>query len=619
MQVNLVSILSLAVLVLYLQMGLFVLWKNPMAILNRNFFYVSIGFAFWSMGLAFYNPVEPGFQFPLVFKLAGGSTFIIFPFLLKFFSLLSDLPRNDTLKKWLFWGAMAAGLPLMYASVFVEGNFERLFVIYTYQPIFEPSAFIVSAYIYYLLCILAIIVVLLGWRRKMKTHGEVIQFRFVFVPMIFSISLGLFTDLILPLIFGVGIIQLSHAYAVFWLGGVAYGIIRFRFFALTPSLATDQVLNHNNQIMFFCQVNGQITRTNPFTASMLNLSVKEVCGNSVSGFFVEEMEVNKFIDWALVHGFSGPAELSLRSAQGEYIAVTISVVLLKDRFNDVQGMVLLGQDNREAIRLRNEILIRKQVENKLIGLSEVLEARVKERTSQLASSYRELQIKMTERLDAEEKIKSDIVEKELIINEIHYRVKNNMTLIITLINSNISKENPEKVNRKFLELAQRVNAILLVHHHLYLSLNYSEVDFSGFLQMLVGQISELYTPKKEVKVELNLSEVFLEMGQAIPLGVIVNEIISNSFCHAFGRGIPKTAGIKKWKLSVEFMQVDGYCHLKVSDNGKGLPKNFDIETTQTNGLQLVQVLVNDQINGTFKFESQTGTTTTITFPLPSGN
>lgn len=618
MQVGLVSILSVVALVLYLQIGIYVLWKNPGAYLNRYFFYVSVGFAFWSTAMAFYDPGQTGFHYTLVFKLASSASFLIFPFLLRFFFHLSDLPRNETLKRSIFLIVLAAGSVLFYFVVFIEGNFERSFLMYSGQSVFTLTTFTGLAYSFYFLCILAVIVVMLCWRRKMNTQAEVLQFRFVFFPMLFSVSLGILADFFQVFQSVTNPKQLSHLFSVFWIGGVAYGMIRYRFFVLTKALAADQVLKHNHQIMFFCTLNGYITMTNPFTASLLNLREEEVCNNFIVGFFVEEAEVNKFIDWAITHGFSGPAELSLKSAQGEFIAVTISVVLLKDRFDDVKGLVLLGQDNREAIRLRNEIIIRKQVENKLRGLSEVLEARVKERTSQLANSYRELQIKMTERLEAEEKIKSDIIEKELIINEIHNRVKNNMALIITLINSNIGKENPIRVNRKFLELAQRVRAILLVHHHLYLSMNYSEVDFSGFLQMLVGQLSEMYSSKKDVKVELNISEVFLEMGQAIPLGIVVNEIISNCFCHAFGRSITKSSGHKSLKLTIDFMRVDGNCLLKVSDNGKGLPKDFKLDTTQTNGLPLVRVLVNDQINGNFSIVSERGTTATVTFPVLAG-
>jgi len=616
MQVNLVSILSIFVMVLYLQIGLFVLWKNPLASLNRFFFFVSLGFAFWSFGHVFYDPAQKDFDGYYLFRIAAVGAFLYLPFLLRFFTLLSDIPRNNAFKLWIFRLSFLAGLLLVYFSLFKEGHIENLFFINRAFSRPEPTVFFISALTYFFVCLSAMFIILLVWRKSMSMPGEIAQFNIIFYPLIVAFLMGLFSDLILPMGAGYGINHLSHIYSVFWLGGVAYGMLRFRFFALTPKLAAEQVVGHANQVLFLCELNGEVTRTNSFTAKLLNLPEKEISGKMVSSFFAEETEIGNFITWTLGHGFSGPTELSLRSAQGKYISVNLSLSLVKDRFEDILGMIIFGQDNREAIRLRNEIIIRKQIEDKLRGLSEVLDARVKERTDQLANSYKELQVKMTERLKVEEKIKSDIVEKEVLINEIHNRVKNNMNLIITLINANISMKNPEKVNRKFRELAQRVRAILLVHHHLYLSMNYSEVDFSGFLKMLVTQLADQYGKQTTVKVELNLSEIFLDMDQAIPLGIIINEVISNSFGHAFNYKGSKVLEDGSWKLTIDFFQKEGYCHLRVSDNGKGLPKLFNLEKTKTNGLPLVQVLVNDQVSGTLEIESKRGTSIKITFPVP---
>lgn len=615
MQINLISILSLVVMILYLELGLFVLLKNPSAALNRWFFGVSVVFAMWSFGHVVYDPGSRHYGGYPYFAFAAASTFLYIPVLIKFVSLLTDLPRSNRLKKWSFRLLYSIGLTLVFFLLFQPGYIEQIFFVDRFNSSPSFSIFIVASYAYLIISLGLLFFLLLWWRRGMNRPGEVVQFNIIFYPLTIAFAFGIINDLILPMGGVVGLNNLSHIYSVFWLGGVAYGMLRLRFFALTPALAAEQVIGRTSQVLFFCSLQGQITRTNSFTSDLLRLRSREIIGRKVSSFFAEERELDKFAEWAINNGSSGPAELSLRSAQGEYIAVNISLTLVKDNFEDVVGLMVYGQDNREAIKLRNEIIIRQQIENKLRSMSEVLEARVKERSNQLANSYKELQVKMTERMKVEEKIKSDIAEKEVLINEIHNRVKNNMNLIIALINAHITKDNPRKVNQKFSELAQRVQAILLVHYHLYLSINYSEVDFSGFLRMLVGQLTNFYRSKDEVEIELNLSEIFLDIDHAIPLGIIVNEIISNTLSHAFNFRGRKKEDQRPPKLTINFYQDASQCYLEVIDNGKGLPRKFDINNLQTNGLPLVDVLVRDQVNGSMEFEHNSGTTVKIAFPV----
>jgi len=615
MQIYLISILSLAVLILYLEMGLFVLFKNPSAALNRWFFAVSVVFALWSFGHVVYEPDNRHYGGYPFFAFAAVGSFLYIPVLIRFVSLLTDRPRSNHLKTWFFRLLFAIGVTLVFFLLFQPGYLEQIFFVdrFNSSPIF--SFFLVASYAYLIVSLGLLFFLLLWWRRSMNRPGEVTQFNIIFFPLTIAFAFGIINDLILPMGGVIGLNNLSHIYSVFWLGGVAYGMLRLRFFALTPSLAAEQVIGRTSQVLFFCNIHGQITRTNSFTSGLLRIRSRDIIGRKVSSFFAEERELEKFADWAVSNGYSGPAELSLRSAQGEYIAVNISLTLVKDNFEDVVGLMVYGQDNREAIKLRNEIIIRQQIENKLRSMSEVLEARVKERSNQLANSYKELQVKMTERLKVEEKIKSDIAEKEVLINEIHNRVKNNMNLIIALINAHITKENPRKVNQKFNQLAQRVRAILLVHHHLYLSINYSEVDFSGFLRMLMRQLTDFYPSKDVVEIELNLSEIFLDIDHAIPLGIIVNEVISNSLSHAFNfRGRKKEEQLPP-KLTINFYQDASQCYLEVIDNGKGLPRKFDINNLQTNGLPLVEVLVKDQVNGSLELEQSSGTAVKIVFPV----
>jgi two-component sensor histidine kinase len=310
----------------------------------------------------------------------------------------------------------------------------------------------------------------------------------------------------------------------------------------------------------------------------------------------------------------GPIGITLLNSSKDYIETSLNFLAIKDRFNDLKGYIIYGHDNREALNLQKEIFIRQHAEKNLRAISEVLETRVKERTGELANSYKELQIKMTERMRVEEQIKADIAEKEVLINEIHNRVKNNMNIIISLINAQDKKNIPAAASKKFRELAQRVKSLLLVHQNLYLSINYSDVDFAGFLKTLTNDLFSLHKRNGKVELRMDVSDVFLDVDYAIPLGIIVNELISNALQHGFSDYYLKKYKEKKHILHIGYSYDKGYYEIDISDNGKGLPGNFDISSLMTSGLPLVEILANDQINGKIDINSsEEGSIFRITF------
>ena len=612
---NITAILSLIVFILYVEMGLYVLWRNPRANINKWFFYSTIFFALWALGHVYHDPSHLKYDGYVLFSIAVIGAALYQPFIIRFISLLTDYPKSNVAKLWLFRVFLFFGLALAVNILFIDKYSERrLFLESVINP-GEHLNYAIYYFAYVTLSLVALFYMLLMHRKGMTSQGEKVQFRLLFFSLLTSSVLGFLFDLILPLAGITDWFYLSQVFSVIWLGGITYGVIRSHMFALTPELAAEQVVNQSRQIMFFCNLWGNVSKTNAFTKDLMQLNEQSILGKKVSSLFVDESEVKKYFEWAQNNGYSGPVELNLKSDSGEYIPVNASFTMAKDSYNDFLGLMVFGQDFREDIKLRNEILIRKQIENKLRGMSDVLEARVKERSDQLSKSFKELQVKMTERLKVEERIKSDIAEKEVLINEIHNRVKSNMNLIIALINSQLLPGNAQKVNQKFRELAQRVKAILLIHQHLYLSIKYSEVDFSGFLKDLIMQLKELYEIEEQIEIDLNVSEIFLDIDQAIPLGIIANEIISNAFSHAFKPQSKKNTPGSQKILTINFYQENGSGYLEVADNGKGLPKNFKTLTQKTSGIVLVEILVNDQVNGSLSIESKQGTSVKIIFPL----
>jgi two-component sensor histidine kinase len=195
--------------------------------------------------------------------------------------------------------------------------------------------------------------------------------------------------------------------------------------------------------------------------------------------------------------------------------------------------------------------------------------------------------------------------EEIRKKEIHHRIKNNLQVISSLLDLEADKFTDESVIEAFKESQNRVISMALVHEELYRSQDMESIDFSDYLMKLVNELSYSYIIEKEsIKIKTNVETVFLDMDTAIPLGMIVNELISNSFKHAFSPG-------EKGEIYVNLSLDNGKLILAVGDNGTGFPEHVNFRETDSLGLQLVTTLIS-QIGGILELERDGGTSFRIT-------
>lgn len=195
--------------------------------------------------------------------------------------------------------------------------------------------------------------------------------------------------------------------------------------------------------------------------------------------------------------------------------------------------------------------------------------------------------------------------EEIRKKEIHHRIKNNLQVISSLLDLESDKFEDEEVIEAFKESQNRVISMALVHEELYRSKDMESIDFSDYLMKLVNELSYSYAVNKEyIKIKMNVEPTFLDMDTAIPLGMIVNELVSNSFKHAFKQ---EKEGEIYVKLSLENKELT----LIVGDNGTGFPENINFKETDSLGLQLVTTLTS-QIDGIIELDRNKGTEFRIT-------
>jgi two-component sensor histidine kinase/tetratricopeptide (TPR) repeat protein len=215
---------------------------------------------------------------------------------------------------------------------------------------------------------------------------------------------------------------------------------------------------------------------------------------------------------------------------------------------------------------------------------------------------------VTDRKSNEKRVLSDLKEKETLIKEIHHRVKNNMQVIISLIRMQSMKFSDSKQIAAFRELEQRITAMSFVHEDLYKSENMSDIKFDDYLQRIAANLVSAYGNHVLVKNNINMQNHFMNIDLAMPCGMIINELITNSLKHAF---IKKD---KEKEIEVEFIEYPYNYELRVIDNGVGLSRDFNLKNSSKMGLHLVKIIVEEQLRGSWSMYGNDGLKVNITFP-----
>ncbi|EKF85878.1 PocR ligand-binding domain-containing protein [Methanobacterium formicicum] len=210
---------------------------------------------------------------------------------------------------------------------------------------------------------------------------------------------------------------------------------------------------------------------------------------------------------------------------------------------------------------------------------------------------------------AEKAIKESLEEKEVLLREIHHRVKNNMQIINSLLSLQSQHVEGEETMDVLKESQGRVRSMAMIHEKLYQSPNLTKIDFKDYIEKLASNLIYTYQVEtRNIEQVFEVKDVEMNIDTAIPCGLIINELVTNSLKYAFPQSESNGNGI----IKIELNQLEDQFKLVISDNGVGLPAHIQPENTETLGLQLVNSLV-DQLEGTLEIDRIKGTKFTIIF------
>ncbi len=361
------------------------------------------------------------------------------------------------------------------------------------------------------------------------------------------------------------------------------------------------ILDNTEAVVYLKDINGRFLLINHQYEKVFQVKKRDIVGMTDYDYFPKE-QADAFTanDLEVVSlNSSKQYEEAVQQSNGNHTYISLKFPLVRA---DGTPYGVCG--------ISTDITERKQAEEALQEAHDGLEMRVKERTAELAKANAALRIEIAERKQAEEKIKSSLKEKELLLREVHHRVKNNLQGVSGLLGLQAYRME-DTVDPAtlaiFRESATRIKSMALVHERLYCSKDLAHVDFQDYIRQLAKDLFHNYDVHSDtIALDIRVEDVEVDISQAVPCGMITNELLSNALKHAFPKG-------GRGQIEITLQPFQGrMLELKVCDNGLGLPEELDVEKTETLGLTIVKALV-EQLDGEMVLDRSRGTCFRIRF------
>jgi len=343
------------------------------------------------------------------------------------------------------------------------------------------------------------------------------------------------------------------------------------------------LIENASDLIFILSNDGTILFVSPSISRILDYEELDMLGENIFDFIPDNQA--KTIDEFLTNNDNNNEECEsfeycINKKNGSVKTLEAHCTKIFDNEDNLVCIILNSSDITEY----------KEVVTKLKSNTDELEKKVQERTVDLEKTN--------------ELLKISLKEKEILLKEIHHRVKNNLQIISSLLNLQSSSIPDENIQDIFNDCRNRVNSMSLIHENLYQSPDLNNIDFDKYVKNLADSLQSSYSTKNAIALNIDIHDVFLNINTAVPCGLIINELVSNSFKHGFPKG-------KKGKINIKFHPENDNLLLIIKDNGIGIPEK-SLKDKSSFGLNLIEMLT-EQINGTLEIKSKKGTEVIVRF------
>jgi len=278
------------------------------------------------------------------------------------------------------------------------------------------------------------------------------------------------------------------------------------------------------------------------------------------------------------------------------LALLIAFLLFKRLFKSINILTNTAHEVKQGNRkIRSKVKGKDDLGNLGLIFDSMLDS--------FENSIKSLDIKVEEKT---KELTKSLEEKEILLKEIHHRVKNNLSLTISLIKLQQEEIKDENSIKALDDIQERIYTMELLHRKLYESKNLNQIDFKEYVENLVENISRTHLLKQPVKVSMQIEKIYLNIETAMPCGLILNEIITNAYKYAFKDN-------EKAALNISLKKEKNLYSLIIKDNGKGIDKDIDISNASTLGLRLINSIASLQMEAKLRLNNDKGTAFTLDF------
>lgn len=610
---------SIVAFLLYIQAGVFLFLRKPVAKINRLFAYMLFSLAWVSLFLLliqFSNEVSDVYLIDRI-NMFG---WLALPLLtVLFFVNAANVNRRKIFYLVSILASLAAVLMVRYIwhpqsmKHFYEGSSGMWYYSSNIQ-----SGWVILAVIYNLGCAYTGLAVI--WRffvKSSRSQGNKKKFQSKVFLLSFSLFLliSISSHIVFPLMDIAAFPAMIHFAALPMVGTIFLSTLLLHPQTFFKEMISRIFIRRIKEFVFFIDHNGRIYSVNQYSLDVLNYSLSDMINKEPEHFLKPSGMVTKKMEDVIMNYKTDNLVCLLKPKQGASIPVSLNITKVYDSFRNIIGFLLIASDYRQTQALHKQRKERRLAEQKLIARNLELEKRINERSTELIKIQRKLTSEHARQKEAENQILIELRNKEEILRELHHRVKNNIQMIISLINMEqgrlIAGGQSEAI---YGSIANRIRTISMIHDYLYDAPYMGKINLKGFVEKIIGELRGVFPGKSYVRINTSFKHSILSVDKAIPCGIIIFELLSNAFHHAFRdiKDLDQSA-MGKSRINIDFVSENHKCLIHIHDNGEGIALRNRKPEQKRIGLSLVELLVSEYLKGSIHFLNLHGTVIWVDF------
>jgi two-component sensor histidine kinase len=467
--------------------------------------------------------------------------------------------------------------------------------------------------IYLLLCGAISFFLVYSWLLAGKTNKEKLQARVVFFSLVVFFFLSLLTNIVFPFGSRQDLPPMAHFNFIPLIVGLFFSLTSLRFKPFNQETISRLVARDLQAFVIYLDQRGLVIGANQYALQRLGYSQTGISVLPGNGIIRNLEDFQERLAPGKVCGEEHKADLV--TSTGDILAVKGTLIAAGSQLRGQTGMLFIGSDHSTEHKAREQLETVQLELSRLSGLAGQLELLVKQRKQELSNVREQLSVGRHQSRRAFNLSSRELKEKEQLVQEIHHRVKNNMQMVISLVNMLRTQPGiPHSAAEKFGGIADRVRYISAIHEDFYSTPFLSKINFGQFLHKATGELNAQVRPSRKILFNLNVSNEYLPVDLALPCGLVFHELLQNALRHAFpekeGDAVQPSAAM----VGIEFFRRDASCTLVVSDNGIGIPESgMARHASGAMGLHLVNALVRDHLKGKIEIKRSFGTTARLQF------